>query len=1291
MKLKRVEIQGFKSFADRTVLDFDEGITAILGPNGCGKTNIVDAIRWVLGEQSAKQLRGGRMEDIIFKGTTKRKPVTLAEVGLTFTNEDRGIPVEYDEVTIKRRVTRDGISQYLVNGSPVRLKDLRDLFWDSGVSNSAYAVIELPMINQVLNEHTQELRGLIEEGSGIVKYKSRRREAERKLEQTEADLLRLRDLLDEIGREVRSLARQVGKARRHQRLFKEVRGIDLLLAGRQHHEFGRREEELAAQSGELKTLAEADAGELADLRARIEATRPAVDEREAERRGLEESLHAFEEALQEAERRVLVLEQRMTENERRGHETREAIGGAQVRRAEIHGEAALLAQRLAGVAEQLGHHEAELREREEQLKVLEGRFAASRQAVQEAAQMNLEFIEHDAAARTLQRELHVRQENRRERLQRLAEEETVLREAAGRDGARAAGLEESRRHRLDQRRELLEAQAGLERERTEAQAGAETLRQELSAREARREALRSRHDLLRRIKDEYRGYRQGARHVLQSRADDGRVRGSLADRLRVADGWGEAFENLFAELVDAVVVDEAGTAVGLVGELRAGEAGRASFLSGAGAEPAAPAGVAPTAGRPARDLVSGEAAAAPHLRRLLAACWTFEDDAAAVAAAAAHGGDQVLVCLARSGLLVTSDGVVRGGSRREEEASLLGRGEKLERIEEEIAAAVTEVETWAARLDENGARQRELQEYLLRGRAELEGIEEDLRRLHAEGAEARSREAAAVGRLAVIERERTTVVAEQAALTAEEEGLRGRLDESERQRTDSATRVTDLRGQAAELERDRDAARAAVAELRLVRSRAEGERRETETAIAHLRDSGAELSAREERLAQETQILAEQAATMAAELVERREQLAGGFQERERRRQLVQAAAESIRALHAETNAWHDRVKAIEEQRAGCRERLHGFETELATLEVRRRNLVDRVEEQYKGAFRELVRAVDPAALPDELERDGEVFQTDQAAALLADRREQLNALGPVNQLAIEEYETKKERLRFLETQLRDVEKAKADLLDVIQQINRTARKLFGDTFEEVRRNFIAVFQTLFEGGRAELELIRTDDPLEGQIRIVAQPRGKLVDHVGLLSGGERCLTALSLLFAVYLVKPSPFCLLDEVDGPLDDSNTNRFVRMLREFSGSTQFLVVTHNKLTMETANHLFGVTMMEAGVSSLVSVSFQDVAQTRSDDELGRAIATRRRELDRQSAARALLAGDAGEDGQPGGRFTLEDADADPVDPGADFDPDPDDADAGIDAATAAATAEPTAGEPPAADAAAAGEGAA
>ena len=277
-------------------------------------------------------------------------------------------------------------------------------------------------------------------------------------------------------------------------------------------------------------------------------------------------------------------------------------------------------------------------------------------------------------------------------------------------------------------------------------------------------------------------------------------------------------------------------------------------------------------------------------------------------------------------------------------------------------------------------------------------------------------------------------------------------------------------------------------------------------------------------------------------------------------------------------------------------------------------NLEERIEEQHKGSFADLIASVDLEDLPKELEMDGEVFQISQATALLEKKRSALSSLGPINHLALEEYESKKERLDFLEGQRDDVEKARDDLLQAITEINQTARKRFVQTFEEVRRNYIAVFGTLFKGGRADLKLLRTDDPLESNLHVTAQPTGKVIDTVSLLSGGERCLTALSLLFAVYLVKPSPFCVLDEADAPLDDANIERFVTMLREFSHSTQFLVITHNKLTMETANHLYGVTMMEPGCSNIVSVTFRDVAESQSDRELSNAIANRRREVDQQ-----------------------------------------------------------------------------
>jgi len=1235
VKLKRIDLQGFKSFVDRTGLEFASGVTAILGPNGCGKSNIVDAVRWVLGEQSPRTLRGDCMEDVIFKGTTKRKPVGLAEVTLIFTNEDRRLPIEFDEVAIRRKVTRDGGSEYFLNGTLCRLKDLRDLFYDSGAGNASYSIIEHAMINVVLNEHTQELRRLIEEGSGITKYKARRKETQRKLDRTQQDLLRLNDLIEEIGKEVRSLRYQVGKARRHQRLTNQIRALDLLVAGRQHQDFAREEKGLREKLAELKTAAEANTGELAELRAEIETTRPALDEREAERRRLEESLQAFTEQLQESERNVLVLEHRIGEHERRLEQGGEGIEEANRREGEIKAQATQIEEHRARVVVELEETKQALRQRREDLSLLEERLRENRRSLEQATQLNLEFVETDAAQQSRLRELEVKQENRRERQETLAGEVTRIADdgqAAREDLSRQ---EEARARLVARRQELLEKLAGLERQEGNLEATAPGLQESVARLVAEREAASSRLELLRRIKDEYQGYRQGARQLLQDFADDGRVLGSLADQIQIREGYTAPFETLLAELLDAIVVDAAGTAVDLVAELRRREVGQASFLSrsaGEATDTAAPA--LPPGGRPALELVSGVAAEIPFVKKLLAATVVFASDEEAVGAALAHEGPVPLVCLSETGLLVTNEGVVRGGRGQAEEVSLLGRGEMLDRLSNQVAGLERRIVAEQERQEANRTSREQVRQELISGRGELSLLEEDLGRLHGEVAELKSRSAAAEKRLAEIEREQATLAAELTQLADEAAASQRELERSGQERSTSTSRRDELQQAVVSLEAERDQAREEVEQLRLVQQGLEGQGREGEATLAHLRENLAELAAQRERLGQEIDLARNERESLTAELTERKAELSQGISERERRQQLVRAAADAIGALHEKTAAWHDRIKEIEEDRARCREAIYEVETELATLDIKRRNLTDRLEEQYHGTFAELVAGYEPEHLPKDLERDGEVFQLDQALELLAVFREKFSHLGPINQLALEEYETKNERLVFLEKQRDDVVKARDDLTTAINRINRTARKLFSDTFEDVRRNYIAVFQTLFEGGRADLELIRTDDPLESNIHIVAQPRGKVVNHVGLLSGGERCLTALSLLFAVYLVKPSPFCMLDEIDAPLDDSNIQRFVRMLREFSKNTQFLVVTHNKLTMETANHLYGVTMMEEGVSSIVSVTFSDVAETQSDAELGQAISRRRREVDRRETVKAILADDEQETAM---RFTL------------------------------------------------------
>ncbi len=958
MKLKRIELQGFKSFVDRTVLEFDAGITAILGPNGCGKSNVVDAVRWVLGEQSAKSLRGDKMDDVIFKGTTKRRPVGMAEVTLTFINDDGRLPVEYDEVAIKRRVTRDGTSDYFLNGTPCRLRDLRDLLWDTGVNNTSYSIIEESMIKQILNDNNQELRRLLGEGSGITKYKARRKETQRKLERTQQDLLRLNDIIEEIDREVRALQRQVGKARRYQRLFAEIRALDLALARRRRDDLDRREHAIKDRVQELRTLAESDSGELGDLRARVAAQRPLMDEREEERRQLELSLQAYEEELQESERQVVVLEQRIGEYQRRCEQAARQAGEAGERHVEVERRIAALEQRARDLAETVSTAEQELARQAEELHVVEARLADDRHALEEAVQRNLQVIESDAASKSRLRELQVRRENRQERLTLLQDEKATLDQEAGQSAQRREELTHDRDQLAQRRRDLLAHLAQTEREITDLDADAHALQQDISAATGRREAAAGRLELLRRLQAEYAGYGKGARHVLTTHAGAADMLGGLADRLQVEDAWTGAFETLFGEILDAVVVGGAASAATFARELREGRHGQAAFLwrDQQREEPAAPA---PAGGQQARAVVKGTVDDLPHVRRLLARTYLFETDDAAVAAALAVAGSAPVLCLSRTGLLVGSDGLVRGGAGERGEVSVLGRGEKLDQLQAEVQTLQGKVEAAERKLAACRER-RDLQQSLLRtGRDDLAGLDTELQASQVALAELAQRAASGAARRQELQGEETRLGGEIEQLSRDEDALLASLAESGRLREDSTLQREDLRRRVQTTEADRDELRLTHEEMRLQLQRLQGERRESETGLGHLRANLTELDERRERLLGEAEHGRVEAARMVEELEAAREKLAGGFQERERRRQIVRNAAAALQELRQQTEAWHDRIKAIEDQRHGCRDQIHQLETELATLDLRRNNLEERLEQQYGSGFDALVASLD--------------------------------------------------------------------------------------------------------------------------------------------------------------------------------------------------------------------------------------------------------------------------------------------------------------------------------------------
>ncbi len=1220
MKLKTIEIQGFKSFVDRTRLEFDEGITAILGPNGCGKSNVVDAIRWVLGEQSAKQLRGGKMDDVIFKGTTKRRPVGMAEVTLFFTNEDRAIPIDYNEVAIKRRVTRDGGSDYFLNGSPCRLKDLRDMFFDSGVNNTSYSIIEESMIKQILNDNNHDLRRLLEEGSGITKYKARRKETQRKLDRTQNDLIRLYDIVEEIGKEVRSLQRQVGKARRHQNLYTEIKALDLSVAARRHMMLDNRETEAKDHLQEFQTQAETGVGELAELQGKLEASRPHIEERTAEKLQLEIALEAFEEELQEIERQVLVLEHRIDEHQRRIKDNTSSIEDAEIRQKDIEGQIERMTQSLQGIEDELESSGNMVDEKAEGMQILESQLAADRAALEDATARNLQVIENDATQRSQLRELRVRQDNRQERMTSLAEGRVEILRAGTEADEALVVLKTQSSEIISRRSTLLETLAAAERDETDLEMDASGLQEEVTVLSGQREAANSTHDLLNRLHQQYEGYGKGPREILKRHSDSQQVTGGLADLLQVASKDTLALEILLDELLEAVVVDGIPSALAMVKELRDDKIGEARFLCAGSFNDSTVVDLnSVTGGTPALNVVSGPGCDLPSLKALLSRSVVFDDDEKAAAAASAYAGSGVLVCISRQGLLVTSDGTVRGGSRdTATDGSIIGRKEKLEELASEIENLEERLTVARGKVTQNRIQRENLREKLIAGRGQLTTIDEELNQNQVQAAELQHKRDGAGVRAEEMQEERARLAEEVATLERHEQELTDRLAESGRQRDTSTLKRDELRSRVEDAEMQRDDARAEVEEMRLTHQRRESQKRETEAALGHLRGNVAELFGRRERLAQEIEVGQQSISSMNEELEGKRTQMSHGIEERGRRRQIVTAATEGIQKLHEETSVWHQRVQAIEKARGGFREQAHEMETELATLDIKRNNLEERIEEQYKGSFKDLIDGLNSEDLPKELEMEEGVFQFEQAEELLENKRRIIGSLGPINHLALEEFDSKKERLDFLENQRDDVEKARDDLVKAISEINRTAKKRFVQTFEEVRRNYIAVFKTLFKGGRADLKLLTTDDPLDSNMKITAQPTGKVIDTVSLLSGGERCLTALSLLFAVYLVKPSPFCVLDEADAPLDDANIGRFVNMLREFSRNTQFLVITHNKLTMETANHLYGVTMMEAGCSNIVSVSFNDVSETQSDHELGNAIASKRQNVDSSEEAR-------------------------------------------------------------------------
>jgi chromosome segregation protein len=1163
VRLTKLELQGFKSFADRTHLLFVPGVTAVVGPNGCGKSNVSDAIRWVLGEQRARTLRGAKMEEVIFQGSSARRPVNIAEVSLHFSNDDGALAVPYKEVVITRRLSRSGESEYLLNGTACRLRDIHDLMRGTGLGADTGVVIEAKMIDALLSDRPDERRELFEEAAGIGLYRDRRRTTARRLEETTVDLSRLDDLVGEVQSQVRSLARQRKKAERHGELMARRFVAEITLVSRDMQAW-------QAELGDLEL-------KVAALRETLPAAEQAVRELERQREESHGTRNSAEATRAELAR--LVSEQHanalMLESELKVAEERQRNAMARRERAD--------AERRSG--EELGNRLSEDRDavvREHAQ--LEGELATA----QAARATRITAEETARAAVTAARQAFEQNERRARELRDEGRRIDLDRESAEREQRELAQRDERLSAEHDQIAEALAAARDelqlAERHREEAvgaaaemalaATAARTAADESRAREsaARGERLRA-EELwtslqgkvhgLEALERERVGLAPAAAQLLRDRDQfgDGAVLGPLSDFVSTGAASAQAVERFLGNTVHAILVRDRAVAEAIRGwHARANPGPLLLLPMDAPQQPDAEGGTL-------AELVEAADPARSWVRNLLGHVRQEADGAAFVDARGA----------------VWLPGSAPGSGPIRRRAELAESRAALERADAARAGLTREADAARAALESTEARATELADAAnaaqLTVRRAIEQRDEIDRRC-----QRAARELEQLG----VQRER---------VGTRQQELATRLTALEQQRLDSTAA---LESGEAEL----SAAGERLAELQRAQELARDERGTAQVveaqAVARLQNA----ADRERRLSAEVANAGSRLEALLAELSDI-EQADRQLAERmamwrldldARAAALVDAQghlAEAERAVHDADAALQGVDHASDAARESAHtlaDSLHQAELRFTELSGRRSAIRERLEAEWKRPFDEMLAAVPPSDVDEPTLR-----------AEVAQLRGDLEAIGPVNALAIEEHEEESKRLEFLTSQRADLIEAKASLHQAIKEIDLTARELFLTTFTQVREHFRQIFMTLFGGGDCDLRLENPDAPLDCDIEIHASPRGKLTQRIHLLSSGERALVALSLLFGIFLTKPSPFCLLDEVDAPLDDQNVGRFVRMLNRFKDKTQFIVITHNpRTTTEAADAVYGVTMQEPGVSSFVSVRLRGAAVEASEHEI-------------------------------------------------------------------------------------------
>jgi len=1260
MRLERLEINGFKSFSDRSELAFDKGVTAIVGPNGCGKSNVADAITWVMGEQSAKSLRGERMEDVISNGSDARKPSAAAEVRLRFSGvlknvsgpalEDHGanghngngnghghqvdgeaapamsaeelIQTVAREVEVTRRLYRSGESEYLIDGQISRLRDVHELLMDTGLGAKAYAIIEQGKIGMILSTRPTDRRQLIEEAAGVTKYKSRRRAAELKLDAAQQNLTRIDDIVFEVEKQRGTLKRQAGKARRYQKLRDELRRWEQVLFARKYRQLAETIESARARLAEARERESAAAAHLSEVESDLSRMRIELAEAEARATAAREAAHACELAINRQQQQITFDGEQVVTLEARTSALSAELSALEARREPA--QAILRARREAA--------QAANEERDRAAAAL----AAGGEAY-EAAHRSIEGLEADVeaarsevfsalnSATALRHALEhagVASDRVGETLSKLEVEFSDVRIESERvEGDRTAALDALKR--VQQGLEATRiARSARESELASARIEHEWRANQVRAREHELAGLSARLASLEQLDASRAGFGDAARAVLANANGKVNQKGAVADYIEVETGYERAVDACLSDLLQHVVVERAEHATAGFGVVREADAGRCGFLIAEGADRSLGSSLmdsAPPDGVVSLSSVihiSGDYAGA--IRHAIGEAWIADSYERAEAAS------RIAACavVTAAGDVFRGPNLVTGGIRQESRGILETRREikdlrdriaggrdALARLADDTTALETTIAQALTAIDALTAEHHKQEKAIVAHEARLQQAGDEAARL-AQKLEQLTRERRQA------EEERETIDRRQGEARVSISRLENDQQTADERLATAQRRLFEARESAESLGQQAAEARASHAGLVERAAALAGE-------VERLEEAGAELEARAVSLSAERDNTGRRIEDLHAAIASGKRKLDEDMLALDGFRRELQQADEAASALRVKADGHEAIIKQARAVLEDVRATVAELDIARATAETDLSHLAASCIEAVQATLDEVVAEV------EELERQGEATpdarviyaeqaddaeSDDDAAAApagavmmngvtpsaveeatqralsaedaIAELRRKIDRLGPVNMIAIEQYDELESRHTFLTTQRKDLVDSIAQTSEAIKRIDETTRERFAEAFAAINRNFQEIFNTLFGGGRAGLTLLDENDPLESGIEIVAQPPGKRLQSVQLLSGGEKALTAIALMFGLFKYKPSPFCLLDEIDAPLDDANVGRFVEMLRAMLHHTQFILITHNRKTMEIADRLYGVTMEEPGVSKLISV---------------------------------------------------------------------------------------------------------